>query len=134
MGEQRDCGSHTVTAEEIIDFGRQYDPQPMHVDPDIADSSPLGGLVASGWQTCALSMRLFVASHLEEFAVIGALGVSDLRWYEPVRPDDTLRVYSTVERTDEWDEDGGVVDFHIETVVNGTTVAERVDEVLLARR
>jgi acyl dehydratase len=87
-----------VTEEEIIEFAREFDPQPFHIDPEAAKQSPYGGLIASGWHTCALWMKMTVPAMIGENnkAAVGSPGVLELRWIKPVRPGDTLRVRSTV--------------------------------------
>jgi acyl dehydratase len=89
-GEVVALGSYEVTREEIIEFARRYDPQPFHVDDDLADSGPFAGLAASGWHTAAMFMRLFVDGILRESASMGSPGVEALRWWVPVRPGDIL--------------------------------------------
>ena len=89
-GRVYELGSHTVTQEEIIDFARAWDPQPFHVDPEAAASSTFGGLIASGWHTGSLWMRLYVTSMLGSAAAMGSPGIEELRWLAPVRPGDTL--------------------------------------------
>lgn len=96
VGERRDLGSHPVTEEEILRFAREYDPQPFHVDPAAAAASMFGGLIASGWHTCAMTMRVLCDGFLLSAASIGSPGVDVLRWKRPVRPGDTLRVFATV--------------------------------------
>ncbi len=96
VGKVREFGGVTVTAEEIVRFARQFDPQPFHVDEEAARRSPFGGLVASGWHTCALAMRMVCDAYLLEAASAGSPGVDTLRWLRPVRPGDTLRVRTTV--------------------------------------
>ena len=88
-GQVYELGSRTVTEEEIVDFGRQWDPQPFHVDPEAAKESVFGGLIASGWQTGAIWMRLYVDAMLGA-AARGSPGIEELRWLAPVRPGDTL--------------------------------------------
>jgi acyl dehydratase len=95
-GQVHELGSRTVTEEEIVAFGRQWDPQPFHVDPEAARASPFGGLIASGWHTGAMWMRLYVDSLLGGGAGMGSPGVEELRWLAPVRPGDTLRGRLTV--------------------------------------
>lgn len=90
VGESHELGSRTVTREEILEFAEEYDPQPFHVDEGAAEESMYGGLIASGWHTAALSMRLFVDGWMTDRASMGARGVDELRWYRPVRPGDTL--------------------------------------------
>jgi len=90
LGETRELGSHTFTSEGIVAFGEQFDPQVMHTDPERAAETPLGGLIASGWHTGSVTMRLLVDSYLSELAVVAGKGVDRLRWPTPVRPGDTL--------------------------------------------
>ena len=96
VGSTYDCGSLTVTEAEIVAFGEKYDPQPFHTDPEAAAESAFGGLVASGWQTCALTARLLVTNYIDDTASAGGRGVDDLRWRRPVRPGDTLSVGAEV--------------------------------------
>jgi acyl dehydratase len=91
-----DIGSFTVSEGEIIEFARQYDPQDMHVDPAVAAAGPFGQVIASGWQTIGLMMRLFVENFLPKNG-LAAPGIDELRWPRPVRPGDTLRVRITIE-------------------------------------
>lgn len=81
----------TLTEAEIISFALTYDPQPIHIDAEAARHSPFGGLIASGFQTVALSFRLFVQTGVLEQCSLGGSGIDDLRWPVPVRPGDTLR-------------------------------------------
>lgn len=90
-GDVIDMGERTVTREEIIDFARQFDPQPFHVDETAAAASMYGGLIASGWHTCGLVMRMMCDSHLNDCASLGSPGLDNVRWLLPVRPGDTLR-------------------------------------------
>jgi acyl dehydratase len=91
VGETAELGSHTLTEPEMLAFARKYDPQPFHVDPEAARRSMFGGLIASGWHTCALMMRLSVeAMRREEAAATGSPGVDSCRWLLPVRPGDVL--------------------------------------------
>jgi acyl dehydratase len=95
-GTTYDCGSVSVDQAEIISFAKDFDPQPFHVDPVAAASGPFGGLVASGWHTAALVMRLIVDNYLSADASLGSAGLDEIRWPHPVRPGDTLRVRVTV--------------------------------------
>jgi acyl dehydratase len=106
--------SYEVTKEEIIDFAQKYDPQPFHVDEQAAADSMFGELVASGWHTCAMAMRLLVDGYLSDSGSQGALGVDDLRWHRPVRPGDVLRLRSTVEDKGPWGEGLGLVRSRVE--------------------
>jgi acyl dehydratase len=89
-GQVLELGNHTVSEDEIIDFARQFDPQPFHVDPDAARQSVFGGLIASGWHTGAMWMRLYVDNMLGSASAQGSPGIEELRWLAPVRPGDTL--------------------------------------------
>lgn len=96
LGDTFDTPEHTVTAEEIIAFARQFDPQPFHTDPEAAKASFFGSLVASGWHTAALSMNLMVRGSMGlDGGVIGHT-VEEMRWPRPVRPGDRLRVVMEV--------------------------------------
>jgi acyl dehydratase len=95
-GMTRDCGSVSVDQAEIISFARQFDPQPFHVDPVAAAEGPFGGLIASGWHTAGLVMRLIVDNYVSAESGLGSVGLDELRWPNPVRPGDTLRVRVTV--------------------------------------
>src|ERR687896_2668164 len=98
-GHVFELGSRTVTAEEIVAFARQWDPQPFHTDEEAAAASVFGGLIASGWHTGAMWMRLYVDSLLDGAASMGSPGIEELRWLAPVRPGDTLRGRLTVLET-----------------------------------
>jgi len=91
VGEKASLGTHTVTEEEILAFARRYDPQPFHIDPEAAKRSIFGGLIASGWHTCAIMMKMTVEADRKSRAVTtGSPGVDSCRWLKPVRPGDTL--------------------------------------------
>jgi acyl dehydratase len=95
-GTSVDCGSFSLTEAEIIAFAKEYDPQPFHVDPVAAKDGPFGGLIASGWHTTSMMMRLLVDSYVSPESSLGAAGVDELRWPKPVRPGDTLHIRATV--------------------------------------
>ena len=91
-----ELGEVVLSEDEIITFARQFDPQPMHVDPAAARASIYGGLIASGWHTAGAYMRLLVDGVLGESASVGSPGVDNLRWLKPVKPGDRLRARLTV--------------------------------------
>lgn len=95
IGAVRDLGHHTFTEAAIIDFARQFDPQPFHIDPVAAKTSAFGGIIASGWHTAATVMRMIVDSAEEVEASLGSPGFDDLAWLKPVRPGDTIRAHMT---------------------------------------
>ncbi|MBI5067266.1 MAG: MaoC family dehydratase [Deltaproteobacteria bacterium] len=92
VGKVRETASATITREEVVAFGRQFDPQPFHVDEAAAARSRYGGLIASGWHTCSLAMRLYYDAVLRHAASQGSPGLEQVRWLLPVRPGDVLRV------------------------------------------
>jgi len=96
VGESIELGSVQISAAEIIAFAEQFDPQPFHVDPARAEGSVFGGLIASGWHTAGLYMRLFAEGVLNRVPSFGSPGIEQLRWLRPVRPGDTLRARFTV--------------------------------------
>jgi acyl dehydratase len=98
-GQVFDLGSRRVTREEIVDFARRWDPQPFHVDEEAAAGGPFGGLIASGWHSCAIWMRLYVDALLHDAAGMGSPGVEELRWLAPVRPDELVAGRLTVLET-----------------------------------
>lgn len=89
-GQVYQLGSQTLSEEDIISFAERYDPQPFHVDREAAAATIYGGVIASGWQTACLFMRLFVDGMLSRSAAMGSPGLDELRWLKPVRPDDIL--------------------------------------------
>jgi len=95
-GSTYECGSVSIDQASIVAFAKEFDPQPFHVDPVAAAAGPYGGLIASGWHTAALVMRLLVENYLAAESSLGSAGLDELRWPHPVRPGDTLRVRATV--------------------------------------
>lgn len=95
LGKTIDVGSRTVSEEEIIEFAGKYDPQPFHVDKEAAQKSIYGSIIASGWHTCGIIMRLMVDGFLKDSASMGSPGVDEIRWIKPVRGGDTLHVSTT---------------------------------------
>lgn len=96
VGDAFDLGNTTVTEEEIVAFAQNYDPQPFHVSPELAQKSPFGGLIASGLQTMALFMRLFVDVILNNAISLASPGADEIRWLKPVYPGDVLNARLTV--------------------------------------
>jgi acyl dehydratase len=91
IGQVHQLGTHLITTEEIVEFGRRFDPQPFHVDPRRAERLAFHGLIASGWHSASIWMRLYWDSILSRAASLGSPGVEDLEWLAPVRPGDELR-------------------------------------------
>jgi acyl dehydratase len=96
VGDQFHSRGVTVTEAQIVEFGLLYDPQPLHIDIEAAKESIYGGLIASGFQTLALSFRMLYQIGFLTAASLGGPGLDELRWLKPVRPGDTLRVRGEV--------------------------------------
>lgn len=92
-------GPVTMARDELVAFAAAYDPQPMHVDEAAAEAGPWGGLIASGWHTAVLLMRLYVDNFLSPVSALVSPGVDELRWHMPVRPGDALTLQVTVLET-----------------------------------
>lgn len=90
VGEVFEFGNYMVTAEEIVEFAREFDPQPFHIDENAAKASLLGGLSASGWHVCAIIMRMMVDGYYGRTASMGSTGIDEMKWLKPVRPGDRL--------------------------------------------
>jgi acyl dehydratase len=97
VGERRRLGTTHVAEADVIRFATEFDPQPFHIDAEAAKHSIYGSVIASGWHTCAMTMRVLVDSYLKESASMGSPGIDELRWLKPVRPGDTLTVFSTAD-------------------------------------
>ena len=91
-GAVYEFGDATVTEEEILEFAHRFDPQPIHADLAYAAGGPFHGLIASGWHTAGIFMRLFADHYLSKVASLASPGVDELRWPHPVRPGDRLRL------------------------------------------
>ena len=97
LGDTFETGTTLVSEADIVDFARSFDPQPWHLDAHAAASSPFKGLVASGWHTTAITMRLLVDSGVLRATGVLGLGVDELRWLRPLRPGTRLRVRGEVQ-------------------------------------
>lgn len=98
-GHVYEFGTITVSEPEIIEFARRYDPQYFHLDPAKAAASEFGGIIASGFHTVSLAMRLFVDHYMSHVASLASPGVDDIRWPHPLRPGDTLKIRLTILET-----------------------------------
>ena len=95
-GQVLHAGPSIVDAPSIVAFARQYDPQWFHTDPDAADRGRFGGLIASGWQTCGVAMRLAVDHFLHDSESFASPGLAYVKWPQPVRPGDALRLRADI--------------------------------------
>ena len=117
-GTTAEYGPIQVDEAEVLDFARRFDPQPFHVDPEAAAAGPFGGLIASGWHSCALMMRLLALEYLSPASSLGSPGIDELRWLVPVRPGDRLTLRATVQdsRVSRSKPDRGLVTTRVEMV------------------
>ncbi|MGE0716042.1 MAG: MaoC family dehydratase [Alphaproteobacteria bacterium] len=116
VGEAYELGTRHVTKEEILDFARRYDPQYFHIDEERAKESIYGGLIASGWHTAAMTMRMAADGIILDSASMGSPGIDELRWLKPVRPGDTLSARMEIlgARASESKPDRGIVNSRVE--------------------
>jgi acyl dehydratase len=136
-GHVHEFGTITVTEEEIVEFARRFDPQYFHVDPAKAADSRFGGIIASGWHTASLTMRLYADHYLSHVASLASPGVDELRWPNPLRPGDTLKIRVTTldTRGSRSKPDRGIVQARVETINQRDQVVLSMTAVsILARR
>jgi acyl dehydratase len=129
-------GRIVVDEEEVISFARRFDPQSFHTDIEAARQSPFGGLIASGWHTAGMMMRLLADHFLSSVASLGSPGIDELRWLQPVRPGDVLSVRVTIrEATPSRSKaDRGMVRSFIEVINQSDTVVMTMLAMILVRR
>lgn len=135
VGEAEEFGEYTVTRDEIVEFAEKYDPQPFHLDEAAAEESVFGELVASGWQTAAITMRLTVDGQ-DDVATLAGVGVDDMRWHAPVKPGDTLRLRTEIvdKRPSESRDDRGYVTRRVEGLNGDDVVVISYEGTALVRR
>lgn len=116
VGRVFDAGSVSVSEADIVEFARKYDPQTFHTDPEAASASAYGGLIASGWHTAAMTMRMAADGIILDSASMGSPGIDELRWLKPVRPGDTLSARMEIlgARASESKPDRGIVNSRVE--------------------
>jgi acyl dehydratase len=137
VGEVFEYGDRLVTAEEIVEFARQFDPQPFHLDEAAARGTQAGGLIASGWQTACLLMRMSCDGFVLRTASQGAPGMEELNWVKPVRPGDRLRARRTTlsARVSRSRPEIGLVGFQFEVLnQDGETVMTQKNVMMIRRR
>jgi acyl dehydratase len=132
-----EMGSRLITAEEIVAFAAEFDPQPMHLGEEGGRAAGVGGLIASGWHTCAILMRMIVDGFIHDTASMGSPGVEEVRWLRPVRPGDRLTARRTVLATRESQSRPamGLVTFRFEMLNQaGEVVIELTSPLMVGRR
>jgi acyl dehydratase len=135
-GEISEYGDHLVTAEAIVEFARKFDPQSFHLSEEGARGSQAGGLIASGWHTVALLMRMSCDAFILRSASQGAPGVEEIKWIKPVRPGDRLSVRRTTlsARPSRSRPEIGLVEFLFEALNQHGDVVMTQQNVLFVRR
>ena len=137
VGDTFTFGSHTITAEEIIDFAEEFDPQPFHTDEDAAKESMFGGLVASGWHVVAITDRLLTDDVFSQVALEGGHGTDKVRFHNPTRPGDTLSGVAEVVDTDDPESRPGHRDISFGVTTqndDGDDVLSMINHAMVARR
>ena len=134
-GAVHDLGSVVVDEKEVIAFAQQFDPQPFHLDKERAEKSAFGGLIARGWHTACMAMRLIVDHYLSEVSSEGAPGMDELRWLRPVRPGDQLSVRVTIldARLSRSRPERGIVRSQIETLNQDEEVVMHLTSTIFIR-
>jgi acyl dehydratase len=136
-GARYEYGHLDVDEEEILRFAKEFDPQPIHTDPGFARSGPFGGIIASGWHTAGLAMRLLADHYLSRVASLASPGIDELRWQVPLRPGDRVHLRATVldTRPSRSKPDRGLVVTHVELLNQdgGMPIAFRAMNLLAVR-
>lgn len=136
VGETAEFGHYEVSRDEIVEFAENYDPQPFHIDEAAAEESMFGGLIASGWHTASMCMRMLVENYIDAETSMGARGVDELRWHEPVRPGDVLSVRTEIlEKRPSGDPRRGHVKIRVEGINDDDeTIISFISLGMIARR
>jgi acyl dehydratase len=128
-GQAFESRHHTITQEAIVAFAREYDPQPFHLDPEAAKSSFFGKLIASGWHTAALTMKMLTETRMDLAAGLIGAGMEDLKWPTPLVPGDTIHVRVEIleARASKSRPEIGIVRTHVRTMrEDGSAVLEMI--------
>lgn len=137
VGRTFESAPYALNEQDLIAFAEQFDPQPFHVDAAAAENSFFGGLVASGWQTAAIGMRLISDTFILDSSGMGSPGIDDLRWIRPVRAGDVLTLKGTVlnARESKSRPDIGLVEFLFEIFnQDGTVVMSQRNWIMFGKR
>jgi acyl dehydratase len=136
VGETIALGQATITADDIVAFAREFDPQPFPLDAASPEAAFTGGLIASGWHICAVFMRLLADNLLLDSTGMGSPGIDALQWVKPVRPGDTISAATTVleTRPSRKRPEMGLVRFRHTAAVAGATVLSFDNTIMFGRR
>ncbi|MCB1192658.1 MAG: MaoC family dehydratase [Leptospiraceae bacterium] len=130
-----ELGTYYISEEEILDFAMKYDPQPFHINKEEAEKSMYGGLIASGWHTASICMKLYVEAILNKSSSLGSPGIDELRWKRPVRPGDTLSGMFTIIETKPFKKGIGIVKGKVEVKnQDGKTVMTYIGNGMFGRK
>jgi acyl dehydratase len=135
IGSTATFGGYDVTKPDIVEFARTYDPQPFHIDEEAAAESMFGGLVASGWHTMAMCMRM-ITDRPDPLAGLAGVGADNVRWHEPVRPGDHLhlRAETVDKRPSDTHDDRGYVTTEFEGINGEGTVVVSYETTAIVKR
>ncbi|MGE0211020.1 MAG: MaoC family dehydratase [Parvibaculaceae bacterium] len=136
-GEVITYGRWEVTAADIVDFARDFDPQPFHLDEEAGKDSILGGLAASGWHVCAMMNRMMVDAYLGRAASMGSFGIAEMKWMRPVLAGDVLTIRRTTldKRVSRKRPEMGILTFRFEAIdAQGTVTSEMTGTNLVRTR
>ena len=136
-GEITTFGAYEVTRDDVIDFARQFDPQPFHLDEEAGRASMLGALSASGWHSCSILMRMIFDEFMHDSTSLGSPGIDEVKWLKPLFPGDVLSVRREIldARPSASRPDRGIVRFKFLLVnQNGEVVMEQTNPILFGRR
>ena len=135
-GQSWSFGEWSLSAEQIVAFGNEHDPQPIHTDPAFGAGTPFGGVIASGWQSCLKCIRPFVDVVMRETAGLSSPGLDEVRWLKPVKAGDVITARAEVTKVEDSSRsDRGKVHFHIfGTDQDGQKVVSMRGMFFIARR
>jgi acyl dehydratase len=134
-GTTSEHGPILVDRNEVLEFAGRYDPQAFHIDAEAAGAGPFKGLIASGWHTCALIMRVLVDEYLSPASSLGSPGIDELRWLLPVRPGDRLTLRATVQeaRVSRSDPTRGILKTNVQLLNQADDLVFRMTAINLVR-
>jgi acyl dehydratase len=136
-GQAFESKRHTITQEAIVAFAREYDPQPFHLDPEAAKASFFGKLIASGWHTAAITMRMLTEAGMDLAGGILGAGMEELRWPTPLVPGDTIHVRVEIieSRASKSRPEIGIVRARVQALrEDGTAVQEMIANLIVPAR
>lgn len=134
VGETQTFGSYRMTEEKMVNFAERYDPQPVHVDEAAAADTRFGGLIASGWHTAIITLRILNENLFLETGIVIGIGLEELRWINPVHPNDVLSVEMTILNREDRDDNFGRVKYEARTSTEEKEVLVMTPHILVEKR